>query len=564
MNNLKIHYFIIVVLGIVSALIIGLNSRWSNQSETQINQILSRGELRVSAISSPLIYLNDKNEINGFDYELAQYFADYLGVKLTVTMQPTIDQLFDDLNNDRADIAAAGLLYNRDRLIGAKTGPKYLSVSQQVIYRKGSTRPRSFSDIKGKLMVMAGSAHASTLKQLKQQYPALTWEETNDYNSNQLLEMVADGIIDYTLEDSIAVALQQRIHPQAAVAFDLAEDHSITWYLDRSNDDSLNAALLDFFDISYKEGLLARLDEKYFSHIGTFDYFDTLTFISAINKVLPDYRPLFEKYANTIDWRLLAAIAWQESHWDPLATSPTGVRGLMMLTKPTAATMGISDRLDPEESIKGGSAYLEYIMQRLPVSIPDDERIWFALASYNMGYGHMLDVRKLTAQQGGDPDRWLDVKSRLPLLSQKKYYSQLNYGFARGNEAYRYVENIRRYQQSLVGYLHNQENKLLADVKNNNENNSSSIEARELLVKQLIEKQMRVQHILTQLQANQLNLPNTNMHSVSVFSLPLKPKSDMLGKHFLTIQKTRQEQMENTIIIPSEDSSKTAPITEVK
>ena len=148
--------------------------------------------------------------------------------------------------------------------------------------------------------------------------------------------------------------------------------------------------------------LLARLEEKYFSHVGSFDYFDTLTFISAINKVLPDYRPLFEKYAHNIDWRLLAAIAWQESHWDPQATSPTGVRGLMMLTKPTAATMGVQDRLDPEESIKGGAAYIEYIMQRLPVSIPDDERIWFALAAYNMGYGHMLDVRKLTEQQGGD------------------------------------------------------------------------------------------------------------------------------------------------------------------
>ncbi len=564
MNNIKIHYFIIVILGIVSALIIGLNSRWSNQSETQINQILSRGELRVSAISSPLIHLNDKNEINGFDYELAQYFADYLGVKLTVTMQPTINQLFDDLNNDRADIAAAGLLYNRDRLVDAKTGPKYLSVSQQLIYRKGTTRPRSFNDIKGKLMVMAGSAHASTLKHLKQQYPALTWEETSDYNSNQLLEMVAEGKIDYTLEDSIAVALQQRIHPQAAVAFDLAEEHSITWYLNRSNDDSLNAALLDFFDSSYKEDLLARLDEKYFSHIGTFDYFDTLTFISAINKILPDYRPLFEKYANTIDWRLLAAIAWQESHWDPLATSPTGVRGLMMLTKPTAATMGISDRLDPEESIKGGSAYLEYIMQRLPVSIPDDERIWFALASYNMGYGHMLDVRKLTAQQGGDPDRWLDVKSRLPLLSQKKYYSQLNYGFARGNEAYRYVENIRRYQQSLVGYLHNQENKLLVEARSLNERKISLAETREVLVKQLIEKQKQVQHILTQLQTNNFNSPNTNMYPVSVFSLPLKPKNDMLGKHFLSIQNNRQQEMKNTIIAPPENSVETDNLIEAE
>ncbi|WP_458029131.1 membrane-bound lytic murein transglycosylase MltF [Providencia stuartii] len=440
-------------------MIIGLNLRWPNTQNNQLNQILSRGELRVSAISSPLIYLDDEANLHGFDYELVQSFADYLGVKLIITMRPTVELIFDDIEEGNADIGVAGLLYNKDRLQKMKTGPSYLNVTQQLVYRKGSTRPKSFNDIKGKLVVMAGSAHASTLKSLADKYPELTWQETTEYTTNQLLEMVAEGLIDYTLEDSISVALQQRIHPEIAVGFDLVDDHAITWYMKRLNDDSLNAALLDFFNVSNEIDLLARLDEKYFSHVSSFDYFDTISFINAINKKLPNYQPLFEKYATPLDWKLLAAIAWQESHWDPLATSPTGVRGLMMLTKPTAETMGVADRLDAEESIKGGAAYLEYLMQRLPVSIADDDRIWFALAAYNMGYGHMQDVRKLTEMQGGDPDRWLDVKSRLPLLTQKKYYSQLNYGYARGHEAYRYVENIRRYHQSLVGYLQNQDKK---------------------------------------------------------------------------------------------------------
>ncbi|AMG65288.1 membrane-bound lytic murein transglycosylase MltF [Providencia stuartii] len=459
MNNIKVNYFIIGIIALVAAMIIGLNLRWPNTQNNQLNQILSRGELRVSAISSPLIYLDDEANLHGFDYELVQSFADYLGVKLIITMRPTVELIFDDIEEGNADIGVAGLLYNKDRLQKMKTGPSYLNVTQQLVYRKGSTRPKSFNDIKGKLVVMAGSAHASTLKSLAGKYPELTWQETTEYTTNQLLEMVAEGLIDYTLEDSISVALQQRIHPEIAVGFDLVDDHAITWYMKRLNDDSLNAALLDFFNVSNEIDLLARLDEKYFSHVSSFDYFDTISFINAINKKLPNYQPLFEKYATTLDWKLLAAIAWQESHWDPLATSPTGVRGLMMLTKPTAETMGVADRLDAEESIKGGAAYLEYLMQRLPVSIADDDRIWFALAAYNMGYGHMQDVRKLTEMQGGDPDRWLDVKSRLPLLTQKKYYSQLNYGYARGHEAYRYVENIRRYHQSLVGYLQNQDKK---------------------------------------------------------------------------------------------------------
>ncbi|SUC27682.1 Membrane-bound lytic murein transglycosylase F precursor [Providencia rustigianii] len=366
MNNLKVNYFIVVVIALLATMIIGFNIRWSNTHSTQIDNILSKGELRISAVSSPLIYIDEQNQLRGFDYELAQGFATYLGVKLKIIIRPTFEQIFADLENDDADIAVAGLLYNKDRLETLKAGPSYLNVTQQLVYRKGSPRPKSFNDLKGKLVVIAGSTHASTLQKLSKEYPNLKWEESSEYSPNQLLEMVAEGEIDYTLEDSIAIALQQRSHPKIAVAIDLLDDHAITWYMRRSNDDSLDAALLDFFNLSNQNETLARLTERYFSHVESFDYFDTITFISAINNKLPDYQPLFEKYADSIDWQLLAAIAWQESHWDPLATSPTGVRGLMMLTKPTAATMGISDRLDPEESIKGGAAYLAYLMERLP------------------------------------------------------------------------------------------------------------------------------------------------------------------------------------------------------
>lgn len=459
LNNLKVNYLIVVVIALLATMVIGFNVRWPNTQNSQINKIISQGELRISAVSSPLIYIDEQKQLRGFDYELAQGFASYLGVKLKITIRPTFEQIFDDLENGDADIAVAGLLYNKDRLAKTKTGPSYLNVTQQLVYRKGTNRPKNFNEINGKLLVTAGTAHASTLKALAKEYPNLKWEETSKYNTNQILEMVADGEFDYTLEDSIAVALQQRIHPQIAVAFDLLDEHAITWYMRRSKENSLDAALLDFFNLSHETELLARLNEKYFSHVESFDYFDTMAFIKAIDNKLPEYQPLFEKYAQVIDWKLLAAIAWQESHWDPLATSPTGVRGLMMLTKPTATTMGIADRLDPEESIKGGAAYIAYIMERLPETIEEDDRIWFALSAYNMGYGHMQDVRKLTEMLGGDPNRWLDVKARLPLLTQKKYYSQLTYGYARGHEAYRYVENIRRYHQSLVGYLQSQERK---------------------------------------------------------------------------------------------------------
>ncbi|CAH0326320.1 Membrane-bound lytic murein transglycosylase F [Rahnella aquatilis] len=125
----------------------------------------------------------------------------------------------------------------------------------------------------------------------------------------------------------------------------------------------------------------------------------------------------------------------------------------MMLTRATAGGLNVDDRTDAEQSIRGGAQYLSHLMDKMPESVPQDERIWFALAAYNMGYGHMLDARKLTAQQKANPDSWADVKQRLPMLNQKRFFSRTTYGYARGTQAYNYVENIRRYQLSLVGYL---------------------------------------------------------------------------------------------------------------
>jgi len=434
---------------------------WYGGSTDRIAQIKSRGVLRISTINSPLTYSIVDKAPAGMDYELAKRFAEYLGVKLEVTVRPNLSDLFDDLENGKADVLAAGLIYNDERLTKFSTGPTYYSVSQQLVYRIGTAQPKNLGDLKGRLIVASGSAYLSTLRNIKEnQYPDLDWAISTDQTPGTLLQAVADGKIDYTVADSVTVGLMQRIHPQLAVAFDITDEEPVTWYIPREASSSLNAAMLDFFNQMGEEGSMARLDEKYLGRVGTFDYVDTKTFLQAIDKTLPGIQPLFEKYAKNIDWRLLAAISYQESHWNSQATSPTGVRGMMMLTRNTADSVNVTDRTDPEQSIRGGSEYLGKIMDKIPEGIPNDERIWFALAAYNIGFAHMLDARKLTEKQQGNPDSWADVKLRLPMLSQKRYYNQTTYGYARGHEAYAYVENIRKYQISLVGYLEDQERKL--------------------------------------------------------------------------------------------------------
>jgi len=461
LKRLKINYLFVGLVTLLLALALWPSIPWHSSGLDRTEQIKSRGVLRVSTLNSPLTYYTVNKAPAGMDYELAKRFASYLGVKLQITVRQNLSELFDDLENNKADMLAAGLIYNNDRLTHFRTGPTYYSVSQQLVYRMGKPRPPNLGALKGRLTVASDSAFASTLRDIRQnQYPDLDWAISTDQSPNALLEAVADGKLDYTVGDSVSIALLQRIHPQLAVAFDITDEEPVTWYMPRDDDDSLYAAMLDYFNQMAEEGAMARLDEKYLGHVGTFDYVDTSTFLRAIDSTLPGIRPLFEKYAREIDWRLLAAISWQESHWNPQATSPTGVRGMMMLTRNTADSVDVSDRTDPEQSIRGGSEYLVRMMAKVPPTIPEDERIWFALAAYNMGYAHMLDARRLTEKQKGNPDSWADVKQRLPMLSQKRYYSQTTYGYARGQEAYNYVENIRIYQLSLVGYLQDQERKL--------------------------------------------------------------------------------------------------------
>ncbi|MGO2568366.1 MAG: membrane-bound lytic murein transglycosylase MltF, partial [Serratia proteamaculans] len=317
MKRLKINYILIGVVTLLLALALWPNITWRGGQGGQLEEIKSRGELRISTLNSPLTYFTTKQGPSGLDYELAKRFANYLGVKLVVIPHNNINDLFDDLDDDDADLLAAGLIYNQDRLSRARTGPAYYSVSQQLVYRLGTARPKTFADIKGKLAVASGSAHVSTLKQLKQsKFPNLSWEASSDLTSKELLEQVADGKLDYTLGDSVTIALLQRIHPQLAVAFDVTDEEPVTWYLKRGSDDSLYAAMLDFYSQMVDDGTLARLEEKYLGHVGSFDYVDTKTFLSAIDSVLPTFRSLFEKYASEIDWKLLAAIAYQESHWN--------------------------------------------------------------------------------------------------------------------------------------------------------------------------------------------------------------------------------------------------------
>ncbi|MEC6796059.1 membrane-bound lytic murein transglycosylase MltF [Photobacterium sp. S4TG1] len=429
--------------------------QWQENTPTSLEKIRDSGVLRVGTLNNQLSYYIGAEGPTGLDYELAQAFAKKLGVKLEITAMFTLSELFPALERGDIDIIAAGLTVTPDRLQGYHPAPAYYYASQIVVYKKGQRRPRDLDELaqnNKRLAVVKGSSHEQKLKLLLTTHPTLKWQSIPESDINDLLIKVATGELDYTVADSVDVALLQRTHPDIAIALELTQDEPVSWFVKQSGNDSLYALMIEFFGQMKQNGTMTLLEEKYFGHIDQFDYVDTRAFLRAVNTTLPQWEALFKQYANGFDWRLLAALSYQESHWNPQAVSPTGVRGMMMLTLPTAESVGVTNRLDPEQSIRGGSEYLRKMIARVPDSIEDHEKVWFALASYNVGFGHLMDARRLTKAQGGNPDTWVDVKQRLPLLGQRKYYIQSRYGYARGNEALNYVEGIRRYYQSIIGY----------------------------------------------------------------------------------------------------------------
>ncbi|MFM2486420.1 membrane-bound lytic murein transglycosylase MltF [Celerinatantimonas yamalensis] len=434
---------------ILALLLLGCRPNTSQRSE--LEQLEYAKVLRVGTLySSRNFYYDQNDQPTGIDYELLENYANYLGVRLKMIPLYSQTDLFNALKKNRVDLIAASLIPTPALRSEFRFSPDFYDVDSVLVYRKGTTPPQTLADIDAPIGVIQGSFHDVILQRLKQRYPKLRIAADPQVDNEELLREVHQGTLRYAVVDNRILALTQRYYPKLASAFVINHQEPISWAIRRNDDDSFYSTLIEFFGQRHQDGTIAKLVEKYFGHIEQFDYVDTRSFIKAVSTTLPIYQKWFKQYAEGLDWRLLAAVSYQESHWDPHARSSTGVRGLMMLTLNTAHHMGVKNRLDPQQSIRGGADYLRRLISLVPESIHDDEKIWFALAAYNMGFGHMLDVRRLTKLQGGDPNNWADVKERLPLLMQKRWYRKTRYGYARGSEAYNYVNNIRQYYQSMV------------------------------------------------------------------------------------------------------------------
>ena len=423
--------------------------------KTQLEQVQDRGVLRVLTRNSATTYYEGPYGPAGVEYDLAEGFARYLGVKLHIQVPDNLSEILQGIQSGGADMAAAGLTATDERRQQFNFSSSYQRITPQLVYRIGTPAPQNLGDLHGSFEVVADSSHAERLRALREEYPDMSFTENNELESEQLLGLVWDEVIDYTVADSNEVAFSRRFYPELRVAFDISKPQPLAWAFPPGDDHSLVDKANEYLRKQRENGHLDRLLEKYYGYVADFDYVGTRRYLQHIDQRLPRYQSWFEKAGKDtgIDWRLLAAIGYQESHWNPKAVSPTGVRGLMMLTQDTMKQLGIDkSRHDPQASIEGGARYIRRVKKRLPKRIKNPDRTWMALAAYNIGFGHLEDARILAQDDGADPDKWIDVKKYLPRLSQKKWYKKTRHGYARGQEPVRYVENIRSYYDILVWF----------------------------------------------------------------------------------------------------------------
>jgi membrane-bound lytic murein transglycosylase F len=414
------------------------------------------GELIVLTRNSATTrYIDSQGRYAGLEYDLVEMFARELGVRVRYLDRQPFYQVLPGLEENHAHLAAAGVSITSARLGEFLFGPAYQLVQPMLAYNTDNPAPRDLRDAVGKrLEVVKGSSAVERLQQLQKRYPKLTWTEVAENDSEGLLSRLSDGKIDYVITDSTVLDVGRNFYPNVARAFPVGDKEPLAWVFPRNVDPVLYQRAQEFFlRISY-DGTLKRLLDRYYGHVNRLDRLDIANFFELRQSLLPHFRTAFREAQDitTIDWRLLAALGFQESHWDPLAISPTGVRGLMMLTSDTADRMNLTDRLDPRQSILAGATYLQEMKEALPPRIAEPDRTWLALAAYNIGLGHLEDARVLTQRRGGNPDLWVDVKKVLPLLSRYEYYSTLKRGFCRGGEALVLTENIRSYFDILARF----------------------------------------------------------------------------------------------------------------
>ncbi|MBS9403255.1 membrane-bound lytic murein transglycosylase MltF [Halomonas sp. TRM85114] len=436
-----------MMLLIVSMLVAGCDTS-EEAAVVPLDPPAEGDSLKVATRNGPTTYYLDRDELPaGPEHDLINRFAAAHGWDVEWRLHESTAEVLASLESGEVQLAAAGLTHLPSRDERFQRGPAHTDIIEQVVcHREMRPLPRQLEDMKGvEIVVTADSSYAEKLATLANDHTGIDFRE-DPRATEILLTAVADQELECTIADSTIVQVVRRHFPHLEIAMNLASGDQLGWYLPRGHG-ALAEMSRQWMQSPEGQDAIETVEARYYAYIGEFDFVDLRALNRRIDDRLPRFLELFHQaeQATGLPADLLASQAYQESHWDPEAVSPTGVRGIMMLTQNTAESLGVTNRLDPAASIDGGARYLADRHQRLPDDIPEPDRTYLALASYNIGRGHVLDARELARELGKNPDAWEDMKEVLPLKADERYYPQTRYGYARGFEPVHYVQRIRNY-----------------------------------------------------------------------------------------------------------------------
>ncbi len=407
-----------------------------------LHNVLSSGEITVITRNNSHCYYLYRDQAMGFEHDLARAFTEYLGVKLKIKIIDKWEGMIPALLEGGGAFIAASMTITPKRKQQVAFSNGYLAIQQHIIVNRNNSGIKKVEDLAGKTVhVRKGTSYQERLEELQAQGLSLNIQLHEDIPTEELIQKVADGTVEVTIADSNIALRNRRYYPQIIVADSIAPVESLGWAVN-PNAQNLLKKVNAFFREIKANGKFQRIYNQYYAHIDFFDYVDLRTFHRRLKTRLPRYQEIIEHAAKkfNFDWRLIAAQIYQESHFDPNAKSHAGAYGLMQLTSSTARSLGVKNLLNSHQNIAAGVEHLANLYNGFNKAKGSD-RLFIALAAYNIGQGHIMDARNLARKMRLDPDTWSSITKTLPLLSYQKYYKDTLYGYCRGSEP---IENVKQ------------------------------------------------------------------------------------------------------------------------
>jgi membrane-bound lytic murein transglycosylase F len=410
--------------------------------------------LRVITRNSPETYFLWRGELRGFEYELMRRFAKLNDLKLEMVVANSYDEMLTMLKEGRGDMIAAGLSKTQDRLVKQQkmqSSIRYNRVSELLVAHKDSPTINNLADLKGRtITVRRTSSFWQTAEQLAKEYKVTLVAADELFATEILISQVADKTIDLTIADSNLVAIEQNFREEIITPLKL-KDNVAYAYVIRNNNPQLLNSLNEFIRQHYRQTFYNVVKNKYFKNSKNQNKLRESRL--QVGSDLSPYDDIIKDNVSEyhFDWRLIVSQMYQESRFDPLAHNLTGAKGLMQMLPRTAEELGVTNLNEPEQAISSGIRYLNWTRDRFSKNLPVQEQIFFSLASYNAGYGHVKDAQRLARQIGLRDDKWFNhVEKAMLLLQQKEYYKKARFGYVRGSEPVNYVRNIHQRYLSYI------------------------------------------------------------------------------------------------------------------